>query len=61
MGFYIEIDFYPGHWAWYRPYESCDFTKSKLPNLHKIGKYIKEIGENSGKLSTKSGKFGTFT
>jgi len=29
-------------------------------NLHKIGKYGKEIGENSGKLSTKSGKIGTF-
>jgi len=25
-------------------------------NLHKIGKYGKEIGEKSGQLSTKSGK-----
>jgi len=28
--------------------------KVKLSNLHKIGKYNTEIGENSGKLSTKS-------
>jgi len=27
-----------------------------LSNLHKIGKYGKEIGEKSGKLSTKLGK-----
>jgi len=32
----------------YRPYESCDFTvKVKLSNLHKFGKYIKEIGKKS--------------
>jgi len=30
--------------------------KVELSNLHKIGKYRKEIGEKSGKLSTKSGK-----
>jgi len=29
--------------------------KVKLSDLHKIGKYGKEIGEKSGKLSTKSG------
>jgi len=38
-----------------------DFTNFKLSNLHKIGKYGKEIGEKSGKLSTKSAKIGTFT
>jgi len=32
-----------------------------LFNLHKIGKYGKEIGVKSGKLSTKSGKIGSFT
>jgi len=29
-----------------------------LSNLHKIGKYDKEIGKKSGILSTKSGKVG---
>jgi len=38
----------------YRPCKSCDFTLAKLSNLHKIGKHGKEIGEKSGKLSTKS-------
>jgi len=33
----------------------------KLSNLHKIVKHGKEIGEKSGKLSTKPGKIGTFT
>jgi len=28
------------------------FHKVKLSNLHKIGKNNKEIGENSGKIST---------
>jgi len=32
-----------------------------LCNLHKIGKYGKEIGKKSGKLSTKLGKIGIFT
>jgi len=32
------------------------FHKLKLSNLHKIGKYGKEIGEKSGKLSTKFNK-----
>jgi len=32
-----------------------------LSYLHKIRKYNKEIGENSEKLSTKSGKIGNFT
>jgi len=33
-----------------------------LSNLHKIGKYGKEIGDEiSGKLSTKLGKIGTST
>jgi len=30
-------------------------------DLHKIGKYGKEIGEKSGNFSTKSGKIGTST
>jgi len=32
------------------------FHEVKLSNLHKLGKYNKEIGKNSGKLPTKSGK-----
>jgi len=39
----------------YRCCESCDFTV-KLSNLHKIGKYGKEMEEKSAKLSTKLGK-----
>jgi len=46
-------------WGGYRPRESCDFTRSKLSNLHNIGEYGKQIGEN--KLSTKSGKIETFS
>jgi len=32
-----------------------------LSNIHKIGKYGKEIGKKSGKLSRKFGKIGNFT
>jgi len=35
------------------------FHKVKLSILHIIGKYDKEIGGKSGKLSTKSGNFHT--
>jgi len=37
------------------------FTKANCLIYVKIGKYGKEIGEKSGKLSTKFGKIGTFT
>jgi len=45
----------------YRPCESCDFTRVKLSNLHTIGKYGEEIGENWGKISIKPGIIGIFT